>query len=734
MGEEKRFVLFLVLTMLVVVLTKPAFDLIFGPAPRPAAKAPDDPDEQPDAAVKEDADKPEAPVPAKAKVVEAPVVDQGGKGPAVPAVPEQDPEKESRTLGSTGSNSGYKMKVQFSNRGAAVERIELTDFQNEERTGPLQLMATSDDEAGSFLLDFKGVSNQLDKRNWRILDEPPGAEESDDSSIRFQATLVDKGLVITKTYRLKKASYNLGLELEIANRGDDAQSVTYRLGGPRGFVLEGAWYATKKREAAIADGSGSNLKRHAVVAADLVKGTDAILELADASGAIRRDAWKLPPAWFDRFDWDNNGRLSGDEVHAAAFRLAGGERNRWVERPVRFAGVDSQFFCVLLIVPAPKSPEDRWDAVTTPVLVTRAMDRYKDRSDVSVEIESRAFDVASGESLLHSYSVYAGPRNRKVLEEALVDPAIVHSIMNFQGALFIFPSWLVGLTASTMIFLLQTFHGWVGNWGVAILMLTVMVRMLMFPLSRKQALSAVKMQSLKPELDALKEKYKSDKEKLSRAQMELWRKHGVNPLGGCLPLVIQMPIFIGLWQGLQSSVELRQAKFLWIDNLAAPDGPSIPFFEWGENVPLVSWLLGPYFNLLPCILIALMLVQQKMFMPPKSDPPDPQMEMQQKMMTYMMVMFGAFFWKLPSGLCLYYICSTTWGIVERKLLPKLQHADATSSPDQEKIGESGDRKVRGADRDGKSAGRDGKDKRPQARQQPTLADRFTEFLKNAGKR
>lgn len=311
---------------------------------------------------------------------------------------------------------------------------------------------------------------------------------------------------------------------------------------------------------------------------------------------------------------------------------------------------------------------------------------------------------------------------------------MVQSIMNFQGALFIFPDWLVGLTASTMIFVLQTFHGWVGNWGIAILMLTAMVRLLMFPLSRKQALSAVKMQSLKPELDALKEKFKKDKEKLSRAQMELWRKHGVNPLGGCLPLLIQMPIFIGLWQGLQSTVDLRQAEFLWINNLAAPDGPSIPIFEWGENIPLVSRFLGPYFNLLPCILIGLMLVQQKLFMPPKSDPPDPQMEMQQKMMTYMMVMFGAFFWKLPSGLCLYYICSTTWGIVERKLLPKLQHAQTPVAAGQEKTSDAAERKGRGSERDGKGPGRDGKDKRPPGRPEPTLADRLTEFLKKAGKR
>jgi YidC/Oxa1 family membrane protein insertase len=110
------------------------------------------------------------------------------------------------------------------------------------------------------------------------------------------------------------------------------------------------------------------------------------------------------------------------------------------------------------------------------------------------------------------------------------------------------------------------------------------------------------------------------------------------------------------------------------------------------------------------------------------------MEMQQKMMTYMMVMFGAFFWKLPSGLCLYYICSTSWGIVERKLLPKLQHAKPEPATIQEKAGEPSDRKGRGTDGDGRGGGRDGKDKRPQTRQQPSLKDRLAELLKKADKR
>jgi YidC/Oxa1 family membrane protein insertase len=750
MGEEKRFVLFLVLTMLVVVLTQPLFRLI-GVVPKPAAQAPKEPGDGQDAAAKEEAVKPAAKRPDLAKVGEAPAAAVVVKGPEAPPLPEDEPEKESRTLGSTDPATGYNMKVRFTNHGAAVEQIELGGYQNEDRTGPLQLVSPVDDGEGSFLFGIKGLADQLEERNWKILDVPAGVEQPDvQMTIAFQTTLADEGLVVTKTYTLAKSSFKLGLEIEISNRGDEARAVAYRLGGPRGFVLEGAWYATKKRDAAIGHGKGADLKRDTIPATELLKGVQPILALADASGAIRREKWTLPPSWPDRFDLDGNKQLIGEEVDRAVQYWAAGEKGRRTARPVRIAGVEGQVFCVLLSVPSPTTEEDRWDAATTPALrltndeLKKLKKRRKlahpDWCDVSVEIESNSFEIAPGDSLRHSFTVYAGPRKKAVLEESLQDSVMVQSIMNFQGALFIFPDWLVGLTASTMLFLLQIFHGWVGNWGIAILMLTAMVRLLMFPLSRKQAMSAVKMQSLKPDLDALKEKYKNDKEKLSRAQMELWRKHGVNPLGGCLPLLVQMPIFIGLWQGLQSSVDLRQAKFFgWIDNLAAPD--ALFPFPWPDNIWPLSYL-GPYFNLLPAILIALMMIQQKMFMPPKADPPDPQMEMQQKMMTYMLVLFGAFFWRLPSGLCLYYICSTTWGIVERKLLPKLQHVQTPSAAGQEKTSDAAERKGRGSDRDGKGGGPAGPPPPPPppppGRQDPSLAEKIQESLKallnKAGKR
>jgi YidC/Oxa1 family membrane protein insertase len=168
------------------------------------------------------------------------------------------------------------------------------------------------------------------------------------------------------------------------------------------------------------------------------------------------------------------------------------------------------------------------------------------------------------------------------------------------------------------------------------------------------------MQELQPEIAALKEKYGKDKEKMARAQMELFSKHKYNPLAGCLPIIFQLPIFMGLYQALNHAVDLRAAKFLWIQNLAAPDAlfqlPFIvPFFGWKE------------FNLLPLITLSLFMLQQKMFMPP---PANEEQAMQQKMMNFMMIFMGVMFYKVPAGLCVYFIASSLWGMAEKKLLPK----------------------------------------------------------------
>ncbi len=185
---------------------------------------------------------------------------------------------------------------------------------------------------------------------------------------------------------------------------------------------------------------------------------------------------------------------------------------------------------------------------------------------------------------------------------------------------------------------------------------------------------AQKMQELKPEMDRINEKYKGKAEEKTRAMQELWRKHNYNPMSGCLPLFLQLPIFMGLYRALMVDVELRQAPLLgsgirWCSNLAAPD----MLWNWTGVMPqfITAYRgflsLGPYLNILPLFTVGLMIWQQQMFMPPATDE---QSAMQQKMMKYMMVFIAFMFFTVPSGLCIYFIASSLWGIGEKKFLPK----------------------------------------------------------------
>jgi YidC/Oxa1 family membrane protein insertase len=258
-----------------------------------------------------------------------------------------------------------------------------------------------------------------------------------------------------------------------------------------------------------------------------------------------------------------------------------------------------------------------------------------------------------------SFEIFAGPKEPDLLAEyGLSDTRTFGWFAAFSKPLILTLHWLYRLTFS-----------W--SYGLAIVLLTVIVRCCMIPISRKAALNAQMMQYLAPQMKELQEKYKEDPKKFFQARSELCAKYNYKPLGGCLLMFVQLPIFLGLYRGLSVDVELRNAPLIpgldWATNLGGPD----KLFDWSGWMPSFlggeTGFLGPYFNLLPVIAIALMFVQQKMFMPPATDD---QTAVAQKMMKFMMIFIGFIFFKVAAGLCVYFITSSIWGIVERKMLPK----------------------------------------------------------------
>ncbi|MCV9878929.1 membrane protein insertase YidC [Brenneria izbisi] len=189
--------------------------------------------------------------------------------------------------------------------------------------------------------------------------------------------------------------------------------------------------------------------------------------------------------------------------------------------------------------------------------------------------------------------------------------------------------------------LLKFLHGFIGNWGFSIIAITFIVRGIMYPLTKAQYTSMAKMRMLQPKLQAMRERIGDDKQRMSQEMMALYKSEKVNPLGGCFPLLIQMPIFLALYYMLMGSVELRHAPFaLWIHDLSAQD---------------------PYY-ILPLLMGVTMFFIQKMSPTTVTDP------MQQKIMTYMPVIFTVFFLWFPSGLVLYYIVSNLVTIFQQQLI------------------------------------------------------------------
>jgi YidC/Oxa1 family membrane protein insertase len=239
--------------------------------------------------------------------------------------------------------------------------------------------------------------------------------------------------------------------------------------------------------------------------------------------------------------------------------------------------------------------------------------------------------------------VYMGPKELHTLES--INPALSKALdVGFWGVI-----------AIPFLRLLKFFYQIAPNYGVAIILLTVMVRLLTLPMSIKGQRSMMKMQRLQPQVERIRERYKDDQEKLHHEMMELYKRNHVNPLGGCLPMAIQFPVFIGLYEALLNAVELRNAPFIgWIRDLAAPDCLPIP----GITVPFTDLHGIPVL----VILMALTAFIQQWISPRNPDPS------QQKMMMYMPVVFSVIFIELPAGLSLYYFFSNLLGVVQQFVL------------------------------------------------------------------
>ncbi|MGL6073672.1 MAG: YidC/Oxa1 family insertase periplasmic-domain containing protein [Fimbriiglobus sp.] len=510
-------------------------------------------------------------------------------------------------------------------------------------------------------LNDKYPSPELAERIWEVAEKSTSAEGV--HKVVMETTLAAPYfLKLRKTFTLQPKDYHVGMQLEVIplpGRAKDKGRFRYQIVGPRGMPVEGEWYAMTYR--------------------------NVLTGYRNAKGGARRAI-------------DDSATIHAQ--HGGTLVPKG-------ENTFTYAAVGSQYFASALAIDNTQPQEVRsgiWDYVR-PTREPQPWDSTPQifMADVTFRAVSMQLNPAPTETITHKYMIYNGPIKVRLLKqlslkgkEAEVSEELVdryldqltlntmtdyhspYAISRFANAIY-FTDIVIFFT-NLMHGLLGFLHGIVPVWGLNILMLTVLVKSLLFLPSRKQQMTMAKMgavnAALKPEFDKLAEKYKDDPSTLQREKTALLLKNGVNPvatMGGCFLIFAQMPIFMGLYFCLQESIFFRLEPFLWFNSLASPDMT----IWWTEQIPFVSAAssmggsfsvyLGPYFNILPLIAVGLIFLQQWISMPPAVDE---QMQMQQKMMKFMVIIMALFFYKSPAGLCLYFICSSLWGLLERKLIKK----------------------------------------------------------------
>ena len=393
-------------------------------------------------------------------------------------------------------------------------------------------------------------------------------------------------------------------------------------------------YASEARELALADGQDTLQVRLEAPGPDGVKTVKTLTfhrgsYLIDVSHEIVNGS-AAPIAAHAYFQLLRDGKAPpGDSAMVSTYTGAAIYTEQEKFQKLAFGDLDKGKVSV------PKATDSGWIAMLQHYFVSAWLPKEKSpREYYAKRLEENLYSVgvivpvaaiAPNSSGSASVSLYAGPQEQDALKS--VAPGL---------DLVVDYGWLT-VVAAPLFWLLQFFYKWVGNWGVAIILLTVLIKAVFFPLSAASYKSMAKMKLVTPRMTKLREQFGNDRARLNQAMMELYKTEKINPLGGCLPIVVQIPVFISLYWVLLASVELRHAPFyLWIHDLSVQD---------------------PYY-VLPLLMMGSMVIQTKL----NPVPPDP---VQAKVMMIMPFAFGVMFFFFPAGLVLYWLVNNILSIAQQ---------------------------------------------------------------------
>jgi YidC/Oxa1 family membrane protein insertase len=430
---------------------------------------------------------------------------------------------------------------------------------------------------------------------------------------------------------------------------ETASSVVFRYTAAHGLVIHKIFSLDKYNYAVDFSVRVENISGVPITATLLIKAAETISpESHNASDIVGLYAYTDPPVTggmdYSAVKWHSEElapakvKKEMEKQKKTSFRLVRGQDN------VYWAGLANKYFAAILV---PLTVGDinlyGFKAVNCPALP----DTSEPYCNLGFYAQTNELTLAPQSARQLDFIFYVGPKKS--------DELAVFSKFGFDKLLSY--GWF-GFISKLLLFILGGLFGLFKNYGTAIIALTVIVKLIMFPITKKGQVSMYHLQKLQPRIKALQAQYKNDKRRFGEEQLKLFKEFGVNPLSGCLPMLLQIPVFIGLYWALAQAIELRQSPFmLWITDLSQPDQLcKLPFPVLGAH----------YLHVLPLIMTVSWLIQS--LTQPKS--PDPQARQQQKMFLFMPLVFGIMFYSVPSGLTLYWFTSTLLGIGEQILIKK----------------------------------------------------------------
>ncbi|PKL49158.1 MAG: hypothetical protein CVV39_03330 [Planctomycetes bacterium HGW-Planctomycetes-1] len=540
--------------------------------------------------------------------------------------------EETFTLGSVlpaESNNPYKLELVLTTKGAAVTSASLRDYDNRNCKNPQPLKLLSAAHNANTLANVRlllpeiGKAFPLNRLNWQstgVNKNPDGSE-----TITFYANILKDNsdlLKLTKTYTLKPGNYLLDCIVGVENLSGNEVKTSLDMLGPVGIVSED----------------------------DRTDARTAMAGFMNSQGVVETSKINIKKILKD---FGGQALLFHEN---AEFKFI-------------WASISDKYF-VSIIRPVPTDEDNIYcDWLAEKYGVSFDPDAMvKGDEDIGVRFRTQTASIAPQRQISYKFQVYIGPKDRDLFNGVPLYKSLGFiKTIDFQACCGdIFSSLSFAILAA-----MNWLYQYIPNYGIVIIIFVFVVRVLLHPITKKSQVSMMKMSKLAPMAEEIKKKYADNKAEMQKQLGKLYKEQGMAPMLGCMPMLLQMPIWIALYSAIYAGIEFRGAAFLpfWITDLSSPDALfALPAAV--EHIPLIGSFIGTSFNLLPIFLGISMFAQQKL-MPSSAPSSNPQAAQQQKMMLWMMpVMMLMFLYRAPSGLNLYIMASTTAGVVEQYIIKK----------------------------------------------------------------